>query len=134
MAATSIINELMTTTAVTARRTDVVGPIRDMMLESGIHCLPVTDENGHPVGIVSSWDLVEEYGSQESVENAMTSKVITIGGHQSVYEAATMMKSNFIHHLVVVDPANEVVGVLSSLDLLGEFIDEERLPPDGFDK
>ena len=41
----------------------------------------------------------------------MTKKVFTIGAHRSIPEAATMMRTHFVHHLVVVDVANEVVGV-----------------------
>lgn len=114
------IGELMTPAPFTIERSELVGPVRDAMLDSGIHCLPVTDPQGHPVGIVSSWDLVEEYAPQESIENAMTRKVITVGAHESVEEAALLMRLNFIHHLVVVNDADEVVGVVSSLDLLSE--------------
>ena len=51
---------------------------------------------------------------------SMTTKVETIGSHQHASEAAATMTSNFIHHLVVVDEENHLVGVISSLDLLAE--------------
>lgn len=116
--------EVMTKAVITAKRTDEIGFIRDAMLNAGIHCLPVADDAGHPVGIVTSWDLVEEYGPQEAIENAMSSKVIKIGAHNDVIEAAKTMQTEFVHHLVVVNEANKIVGVLSSLDLLGALIDE----------
>jgi signal-transduction protein with cAMP-binding, CBS, and nucleotidyltransferase domain len=125
------VDQLMTSSPMTADRRDLVGPIREQMLETGVHCLPVVDATGHPVGIVSSWDLVEEYLSIESIDEVMTSNVITIGSHQNVYEAAVIMQCNFIHHLVVINEENEVLGVLSSLDLLGEFIDDEVLEGGG---
>ena len=117
------VRDLMTPAPFTASRQDDVGSTRDAMLDSGIHCLPVTDPAGHPVGIITSWDLVEEYAPQESIENAMTSKVIAIGVDDSISEAAILMRTNFVHHLVVVDAANEVVGILSSLDLLEELVE-----------
>lgn len=116
----SEVRDLMTAAPFTVARTELVGPVRDAMLASGIHCLPVIDVAGRPVGIVSSWDLVEEHGPEEPVENAMTPKVITVGPHESIEEAAMLMRLNFIHHLVVVNEADEVVGVVSSLDLLSE--------------
>ena len=125
------VDQLMTSSPMTVARRDLVGPIREQMLDTGVHCLPVVDATGHPVGIVSSWDLVEEYLSIEAIEEVMTSNVITISSHQSVYEAAVIMQSNFIHHLVVTNEEHEVLGVLSSLDLLGEFIDDERLDGGG---
>ena len=125
------VDQLMTSSPMTVARRDLVGLIREQMLETGVHCLPVVDATGHPVGIVSSWDLVEEYLSIESIEEVMTSNVITISSHQSVYEAAVIMQTNFIHHLVVINEEHEVLGVLSSLDLLGEFIDDARLDGGG---
>lgn len=114
------ITELMTATPLTIRPTDVVGDIRDAILEFGVHCLPVSDAEGRPVGIVTSWDLVEEYAPQESIANAMTPRVMTIGAHQSAREAANEMVEHAIHHLVVVDDQRQIVGVVSSLDLLTE--------------
>lgn len=112
--------DLMTPAPHTARPSDLVGDTRDVLLQEGIHCLPVVDDDGHAVGIVTSWDLVEEYAPQESIQNAMSERIRTIGAHQFAGEAAMEMRTNFIHHLVVVDASARVVGVLSSLDLLAE--------------
>jgi len=117
------ITELMTPAPFTAGRGDLVGTTRQAMLDHGFHCLPVTDEHGHPVGIVSSWDLIHDYDEVESIESAMTSKVITIGAHETSHEAAKLMQTNFIHHLVVVEESGEVVGVISSLDLLSALLE-----------
>lgn len=113
------VENLMSTTLITAGPNDLIGPLRDAMLDSGIHCLPVVDDAGALVGIVSAWDLVEEYSPQEGVGNAMTTNVLTIGPSALVEEAAAMMCDNFVHHLVVLE-AERVVGVVSSFDLLGE--------------
>jgi CBS domain-containing protein len=121
--ADATVGDLMTPAPFTINPGDLVGDTRDTMLEAGIHCVPVVDDDGTPVGIVTSWDLVEEYAPMESIQNAMTTKVRTIGSHELVSEAATTMCTNFIHHLVVVDRSNHLVGVLSSLDLLGQLID-----------
>lgn len=115
--------DVMTGSPITAARTDSIGGIRDAMAHSGVHCIPVTDSGGHPVGIVSSFDLVEVNSDSSPLEDLMTKKVFTIGAHQSIPEAATMMRTHFVHHLVVVDVANEVVGVVSSLDLLEDLLD-----------
>jgi CBS domain-containing protein len=118
------VEEIMTPAPFTANRNELVGPIRDAMLRSGVHCIPVVDVADHAVGIVSSFDLVEEYSPQESIENVMTEQVITIGAHQSASEAAAIMRSNFIHHLIVVNETAETIGILSSLDLLGELLED----------
>lgn len=112
------VNDLMSTTVLTAAPDDLIGPVRDTMLDSGVHCVPVVDDAGHPVGVVSAWDLVEEFAPQEGVANAMTPKVLTVGPNALVEEAAMLMRDNFVHHLVVVDE-EAVVGIVSSFDLLG---------------
>ena len=113
------VQNVMSSTVLTAAPDDLVGPVRDTMLDSGVHCVPVVDDAGHPVGVVSAWDLVEEYAPQEGIGNVMTDKVLTIGPHAMVEEAAMMMRDNFVHHLVVVS-SDQVVGIVSSFDLLGE--------------
>lgn len=112
------VKDIMSSQVISVRPNDLIGEVRSKFLSTGFHCLPVLDENAWPVGVVSSWDLVEEYQPQESVSNAMTDRVFTIGPSALVSEAAEAMRDNFIHHLVVVDPEHTVVGIVSSFDLL----------------
>ena len=118
----STIEDLMTPTPITLGADDEVGLARDAMLEAGVHCLPVVAD-GAPIGVVSSWDLVEEYAPLESIRNAMTSRVLTIGTDEDASTAAAVMQSNVVHHLVVVDVGGQVVGIVSSLDLLADLAD-----------
>lgn len=121
----STVADLMTAAPITLHPDDEIGLARDAMLEAGIHCLPVVDE-GAPVGVVSSWDLVEEYAPMDSVRNAMTPRVLTVGGDEDARTAAAIMLSNIVHHLVVVEPSGAVVGIISSLDLLADLAELPR--------
>jgi CBS domain-containing protein len=121
---TTTVADIMSTPVLTRQAGDLVGDVRDQMLESGLHCLPIVDDDGAPMGIVSAWDLVEEYQPMEAIASAMTRRVVTIGADESVREAASEMRNNFVHHLVVVDEAGGVVGVLSSMDLVAHFVDD----------
>ena len=112
--------EIMAPEPITAHPSDLVGDVRDRILSTGIHFLPVV-EDGHAVGVVSSFDLVEEYQPEESITNVMTDKVVMTGPHASIDEAAQRMLNEFIHHLVVVDDEGQVVGIVSSFDLLAEY-------------
>ena len=40
------------------------------------------------MGVVSSWDLVEEYAPAEGIMNAMTDRVVTIGPDEPIKLAA----------------------------------------------
>ncbi|NNE73179.1 MAG: CBS domain-containing protein [Acidimicrobiales bacterium] len=114
--------DLMTPMPFTVSPNDEVGNVRDLMLEAGVHCVPVIDEDERPIGIVTSFDLVDEYAPQEAIRNAMTDRVITIPSHQTASDAAKEMRMSMVHHLVVVDGAKRVTGVVSSLDLLAEIV------------
>jgi predicted transcriptional regulator len=115
--------EVFSPVTITRRANDLVGQVRDDMLEAGIHCVPIVDDGGVPIGIVSSWDLVDEYQPMEAISNAMTPRVIAIGAHEPLQEAAREMRNNYVHHLVVVDDVGSMIGVISSMDLLDEIID-----------
>jgi CBS domain-containing protein len=111
------VDQLMTTSVRTARVSDVVGPLRDLMLDENIHAVPVLDEQDALVGIITSSDLVEEWDPQQGVQTVMTRRVFTTGRHMTAVDAARMMVDHGVHHLVVLDHTT-VVGVLSSFDLL----------------
>ena len=118
----STVGDLMTLAPITLGADDEIGLARDAMLEAGVHCLPVVAD-GAPIGVVSSWDLVEEYAPMESVRNAMTPRVLTVGRDEDARTAAAIMQSNVVHHLIVVEPSGDVVGIVSSLDLLADLAD-----------
>ena len=113
------VNDLMSSELLTVHRNELVGAVRDLMLDSGVHCVPVVDDELHPVGVVTSWDLVEEYAPEEAITNAMTDHVVCIGKEDTLAHAAGVMMTNWIHHLVIVDDRGRVEGILSSFDLLG---------------
>jgi acetoin utilization protein AcuB len=56
------------------------------------------------------------------VEQVMTRQVITLTRDHSVQEAITLVVRNALHHLVVVNTAGHLVGVLSDRDLLRSMI------------
>ena len=111
------VEEIMSGTVRTATTTDVVGPLRDLMMEHSIHSVPVVDAKGALVGIVTSSDLVEEWSPEMGVQTVMSRKVETVSRHCSVVDAARTMVANRIHHLVVTE-RNSIIGVVSSFDLL----------------
>jgi CBS domain containing-hemolysin-like protein len=111
------VEEIMSDVVKTATITDVVGPVRDLMLQHNIHSVPVLDADGKLVGIVTSSDLVEEWAPQMGVQTVMSRNVETVPRHRSVVDAARTMVTKRIHHLVVTE-RDTVIGVVSSFDLL----------------
>jgi CBS domain-containing protein len=89
--------------------------------------LPVVDEEGTLVGVLSQSDLVWGPGlhvatllrkkpSGLRVGELMTSPAVTVELDVSVIEAARLMLQNRVHRLVAVDAAGRPVGVLSATD------------------
>ena len=110
------VNDLMTSDLLKVKPGDLVDHARDLLLTIGIHALPVMDGN-EVVGIVTSADLTEGWNGDEPVSAVMTRAPVTIDLGATIGEAAETMIGSRIHHLLVTDDA-EVVGILSSLDLL----------------
>jgi Mg/Co/Ni transporter MgtE len=110
-------HDVMTQPVRTVKATEVVGPVRDLMLDDHVHGVPVVDEGGALVGIVTSSDLVEEWDPQQSVQTVMSADVHTASPFTSVVDASRTMLDRRIHHLVIVQ-GDEIVGMVSSFDIL----------------
>lgn len=118
------VDDLMVADVVVARPTDVVGELRDRMLDHRVSALPVVDDDGHPVGIVTSSDLVEEHPPELGVTEVMSTEVLVVPRYEDVHIAARVMRNHRTHHVVVTE-GRKVVGMLSSFDLL-RLVEEHR--------
>jgi CBS domain-containing protein len=88
--------------------------------------LPVVDWSGFLAGVVSQTDIVRAEANEElstrwsrlAVRDIMSRPAVTVGPGTSLDQAARLMTEQKIHRLVVVDPDDEPVGVVSSSDLV----------------
>lgn len=121
--------QVMTDHPRTLRSSDVVGNVRDLMLTTDVHGVPVLDLGRTLVGIVTSADLIEEWPADAPITEVMSDAVEVVAPDVSLVAAGRTMRANRIHHLVVMD-GDDVVGVVSSFDLLEGLADEvERRGP-----
>ena len=56
----------------------------------------------------------------DEVQRHMTTAIQSISADRSLVEAAEFMSHQHVHHLVVLDDSEHVIGTLSSLDLLAK--------------
>lgn len=112
----------MTYDVVTMAPGDTVDRARDLMLSMGIHGLPIADDDNRVVGIVTSHDLVDDWPAGEPISSVMSRSVVTIESEAGLIEAAQLMKSELVHHLVVVNNRRPC-GVISTYDMLDALID-----------
>ena len=112
--------ELMTEELLSIQPDDAVGRARDVMLSMGVHAVLVMDGN-EVHGIVTSTDLVDNWPDEEPIATVMTPTPVSIAAQTPLPAAARTMIVGRTHHLLIsdeVDGESEVVGILSSLDLL----------------
>jgi len=97
-----------------------------LLMDGGLSSVSVVDEDGQPIGVVSQADLIRHHyqsgpSSQEppsTVADIMTDLSLTLNEGASVSQAAALMALESIPRVPVVDAMGQVVGNLSSLDVL----------------
>lgn len=110
------VGDLMTEDLLAILPDDRVGRARDVMLSVGVHAVLVMDGN-EVLGIVTSTDLIDNWPDDEPIATVMTGAPAAISAEATVREAAESMISSRTHHLLV-EEGHEVIGILSSFDLL----------------
>lgn len=121
------VRDLMTPDPITVEQDEVLGHAAHLMEEYEVSGLPVVDDDGVLVGILSQTDLVHARSvdgpshswPDVSVRHYMAVPVITATPTMTVREAALLMEARHVHRLVVVDDEQRrPVGVLSMTDLV----------------
>ncbi|HBT46709.1 MAG TPA: diguanylate cyclase [Peptococcaceae bacterium] len=90
----------------------------------GIGCLPVLDEEGQLVGIITSRDVKGSHPNR-LVADAMSREVVTVDPSASLWEAHDLLLSHNIERLVVVKD-RQVVGIITGSQVaaeLGKYVD-----------
>lgn len=118
------VEDLMTYEPLTLKPSDTVDRARDLMLSLGIHGIPIED-NGRLVGIVTSHDLVDDWPPDQPLGDVMTGPVVVVDVEAGIAEAAALMKSRLVHHLVVNDGITPI-GVITTYDMLDALIPTDR--------
>lgn len=106
---------------VTATEDEKLSRIAEKMLEARVSSVVVLSEK-KVVGIVTEKDFVKFFalGVQPDapVNHFMTRNVIVVRDDRSVNDARNIMLSNQIRHLPVVNAEGELVGMLTTRDII----------------
>jgi CBS domain-containing protein len=144
----TLVRDTMTRDVATIRQDCDVHELEKLMLRQKVHGVPVVDENGRLVGVVSQTDvlawhfeagvdgasfygdcgvMLDEERSRNlelsdirtaGVQEIMSPLVYCVAEDRTIVEAAATMIRHWIHRLVVVDDELQVRGIVSAIDLL----------------
>lgn len=109
---------------VIAEPDESVGSAVSKLIEYNIGSLPVCDNNGRPLGIITERDIIRKSHNRETeipamrVGDIMSKNLVIATMDDDVDYAINAMKQEKIRHLPLVD-GNKVVGIISMRDLLG---------------
>ena len=137
--------DVMTAPPITVTPDARVSDVAALLLDRRISAVPVVDQNGRIVGIVSEGDLLRraETGTERHrskwlellldpstkaaefvkahgayARDVMTRDVVTAGPDADLAEIATLLESRHIKRVPVVENDGEVVGIVSRANLL----------------
>ena len=142
------VKDVMTQRVVTVEPWTPLKEVARLMVERRVSGLPVVDEDGSVIGVVSEGDiLVKERGQvverslfdhllevdgdqgvkhdAQDAANAMTSPAVTIRPDRAVSEAAALMLDRRVNRLPVVDRHGALLGIVTRADLVRAFVRED---------
>ncbi len=153
------VRDVMTTNVVTVGPEMEVGQIARLLVEKHISGVPVVDESGRCIGIVSEGDLVRRIGEEEDedaprtswwlellaspeerarhyvrthgrkAKDVMTPDPVTVRPEDSIGKVARILEEHRIKRAPVVDDQGRVVGIVSRADLLRALATAAREAP-----
>lgn len=103
---------------VTLPITAVVGDAKNVMREYSIGGIPITDDKGRLIGIVTNRDLRFEKDNKRPISEVMTSdKLVTTKEGTSLEQAEIILQKHKIEKLPVVTEDNTLVGLITFRDI-----------------
>lgn len=103
---------------VTIKRGSTVANALDLMKEYKIGGIPVVDEHGYLVGIVTNRDLRFEVNLNRRIDEVMTSKnLVTTDQTTDLENAAAILQKYKIEKLPVVDKDGKLIGLVTYKDI-----------------
>ena len=122
-----MVSSLMQRRVRTIGMDETVAEVERLFVRERLSWAPVIN-SGQAVGVISATDLLRFHATGQDAAHIgawqlCTYKPITVAPDTTLEELARLMIAQGIHHVVVKD-AEEIVGVVSSLDFVRTFISD----------
>jgi CBS domain-containing protein/rubredoxin len=109
------VNEIMTTDVVSVRAESTIESAARLLARHRISGLPVMNQDGKLVGLVTEYDLIAKQGA--TVADIMSHSVISVSPDTAVEEVAHLLANRRIRRVPVLD-GDQLVGIVSRSDLV----------------
>ena len=109
------VRDIMTTRVVTAHRDTPVPAVAALLRDHRISAVPVVDDGGAVVGLVSEFDLLAKTG--EVAGDVMTTSVITVSADTEVEDVRHLLVERRIRRVPVL-AGRDLVGIVSRSDVV----------------
>ena len=128
------VDEIMSVGVQTLNQNDNLADAKRLMAENGIHHIPILDDAGNVVGLVSHRDVLAASDSSidddtngqnhgnAAIEQFMTKNVTTVDGRASLREAALFLQKHQYGCLPVVTDG-QLKGIITDSDFVAVAID-----------
>lgn len=147
-----VAKDIMTKHLSTIRSKDTIHDALMLMAENRLSALPVVNQAGKCTGMISQSDIIAvarekdledeetegtsatsllfgvslEEITNERVEDIMSERVVMVAPDELLTEVADKMLQQEIHHIPVVDEEDNLVGMVSTMDILGALRARQR--------
>ncbi len=115
----------------TARATDLLRDVVSLMKDHNISQLPVVNDDGKLVGLVSEIDLLNHmlltdhvHQANETIESMINRDVPVVGANARLETLMSLVKDRAA--VVIVDNKDQVEGILTKIDILGYLSSQMR--------
>ena len=135
-----LVKDFMSKKTVTCRKADSIKFALSLMNKNDVSRLVVTDENGYPIGLITTNTLLihsdyftkgktrsRDYllpideNKKITVNDLLTDELITISEEDDLAAAASLMIKNKVSGIPVIDSKRNLVGVISKTDIVNAF-------------
>jgi CBS domain-containing protein len=109
------VRDIMTTPVITAPAHLPIGDLADLLARHKITAVPITDEQGVVVGLVSEFDLMAKQG--KTADDVMSRGVIAVDEETDVDDVRFLLVERRIRRVPVVQ-GGHLVGIVSRSDIV----------------
>jgi CBS domain-containing protein len=134
------IQQIMSKPAVTCRQNDTLNVAARLMWEHDCGVIPVTDDDGKLIGIVTDRDICMATYTKGTapqaipVSDVMGSQVFTCQADDTLDAAERLMSEKQIHRVPIIDRDNRPVGLLSLNDVARYAVSASARRTNGLDR